>query len=146
MILNTFEGNEALPTPSTNRPLGKRPGGRLKRADTMVWLAFDNPTSDSGNHAALLWGGGAGHRITRLVELDVSSGVPQLIRHGRIIDSQYQPGDPHELDGWFACLAVGLFNAAWRCSWTNCGWAHCAAINGGGALVVCTAAKLFGYL
>lgn len=146
MILNTFEGNEALPKPSSDRPFGKQTGGRLKRADTMVWLAFENPTSDPANHTALLWGGAPGHRLTVLVELDVSTGLPVPIRNGKIVAGQYQPGDQHELDGWWSCVGMGLMSAAWRCAFANCGWGHCAGIYAGGTLVVCTAAKIFGMI
>lgn len=145
LVLNTYERDEALPKPSSDRPSGKQAGGRIKRADTIVWLAFENPTADSANHTAILWGGEDGSRLTRMIELDVSSGVPELIRHGRVVEGEYRPGDDHELDGWFECMGMGLMNAAWRCSFTNCGWGQCAGIYAGGTLVVCTAAKLFGY-
>jgi hypothetical protein len=86
--------------------------------DTILWLAFENPAHDMANHTAILSGRG----VTRLVELDVSTTTPGVIREGKIVSGQFIPGDVGTA-GWLSCVGSGLLATSVTCLMSNCGWA-----------------------
>ncbi len=67
---------------------------KVARADTVVWLAFENPTHDSTNHTALLahWQNDDSVE-TVLVELNVSAEVPAGLREGHITGGAFVSDD-----------------------------------------------------
>jgi len=116
---------------------------RIIWADTIVWLAFENPTHDSANHTALITNYHDGHEKTIYMELNVGSienGGPTS--QGIVISGTIVPQDMG-MDGWWGCVAGGVVTAGIGCLSSNCGWAHCTALWGLGALVGCTIASLW---
>lgn len=126
--------------PDENRTLD--PGSTV-RVDTIFWLAFENPTHDMANHTAIISTHDRSSNITLLVELDVSTEQPGLIREGKIVNGQYTPGDVGT-EGWLACMGAGLAGTAAGCLMTNCAYAHCAAGGSVGTLVACSFGWAFG--
>lgn len=107
------------------------------RTDTISWLAFENPTHDLGNHTAVLHLSNGKTSGTVLMELDITSDWPQVIRQGYVSDSGFVSADIGT-EGWLACVLGGGAAAGVRCAFTNCAFGHCMAIGGGAVLVGCT--------
>lgn len=115
----------------------------LIRADTITWMAFENPTHDSANHTALLthWRNGS-VQSTILVELDVSTAPPTSIREGSFINGEFIPEDIG-VEFWLECMASGGAGVATVCAFSNCGWLHCAAVGSVGVLATCIVGLFF---
>lgn len=111
--------------------------GGVIRIDTILWLSFENPTHDMGMHTAIISARDHNSDITRLVELDVSTELPRLIREGKFVEGEYVPGDAGT-EGWLLCMGTGLVGSAVACAVTNGGYGHCLAGTSLGTLAACT--------
>ena len=115
------------------------------RCDTVSWLAFENPAHDSANHTAVLHFSNGIRAGSFLIELDIATGHPAVIRQG-----YFEEGEWHEADigteGWLACMAGGLAGSIVRCSMTNCGFGHCMGAGTAVSLAACTAVALWDWL
>jgi hypothetical protein len=118
-------------------------GKRVIWADTVVWLAFENPSKDSAIHTAIVTNIVNGVKKTVFLELNVGTQVPHVSEQGLIIDGQFQPGDIGAMY-WAECVAGGLAATGVTCLFSNCGYLHCAAVGTVGTLVGCTVGWLWG--
>jgi len=122
-----------------------QPSSRLVRADSLVWLAFENPTHDMANHTAIITAYQGGQTRTMFVELNIGSEPPSLIRGGLIVNGQLIPdgnGEEH-LESWWACMLIGAETTTVGCIFTNCGYGACAAAGLTVTLVGCTLSWAF---
>lgn len=126
--------------PVTNRP---SPYRVVISEDTLVWMAFENPTADPANHTALLYGIHGGITRTMLLEWNVGVYPPSSIREGKIVGGIFQPVDP-AIDGMWGCVGSAVGGGAVGCLFSNCCWGKCAGGVVAGSLVGCGLAALFG--
>jgi hypothetical protein len=133
----TFDAASDRPSPPRDR---SRAGG--ERVDTVVWLAFENPTHDLANHTAVLYFSNAILSRTFLIELDISTETPEVIRQGFFEDGEWNDQDIGT-EAWFSCVLGGSAGAAVGCAYSNCGYGHCVAVGVGASLVGCTASALW---
>jgi hypothetical protein len=132
---------------TSNRPKVGTPRDRasVTRCDSVTWLAFESPAHDPANHTAVLHFSNGYRSGTVLMELDVSSDVPSVIRQGYIEDGVWHSGDVGT-EAWLACMAGGFAGSIVRCSMTNCGFGQCMGIGMGASLAACTAVSLWNWM
>jgi hypothetical protein len=121
------------------------PTSRLIGADSVVWLAFENPTHDMANHTALVCVTHGGETRVLFIELDVSAEDPVLIRGGLIVNGQFVQDEnaDEQFDSWWGCVLGGTAGSAAGCLLMNCAWGQCTAIGAVVSVVGCTVSALF---
>jgi len=97
----------------------------ILESDTIVWLAFENPTHSMSNHAAIVtsWRNN-GQKKTVRFQLNVGDGGPAVIEQGIINDGAFEPKDIG-LTSFADCLRKDLTLGTVGCLWSNCAWASC---------------------
>ena len=110
----------------------------LIEADSISWMAFENPTHDLSNHTALItfWRND-GKKNTVMIELNVGTNPPGVIREGVFIDGTFVPEDIGTVD-FLGCLLGGIAASAVGCILSNCGYGACLGVGSAASLVGCT--------
>jgi hypothetical protein len=122
-------------TPSGSVPRKVRPDAPIPETpvvlDTVVWQVFENATSDSSIHTAIITGYHGGEAKSIFVEIDVSTDSLNLIRGTVLSDSGATWNDPMVLglwDGYSKCVTACCVGCAIRCVFMGPGWAACWAL------------------
>jgi hypothetical protein len=114
--------------------------------DTILWAAFENPTSDPANHTAVVtrWTN-AGVKSSVFLEMDVSTDTATVMRSGSFVGGEFIPHpEPVDLAGFWKCLGQGTGSALLGCALTNCFYFKCVGAGAVASAIICGIDAIFG--